>query len=53
MKILDALRDLPFSCNQPLKLAGGKYIRVFNSRIKAYDVVDEIKKQSRLACLLN
>jgi len=53
MKISDFLRDLPFGCNQPLKLADGKYIRIFKSKIKIYDFLDEIKKQSRLACLLN
>ena len=53
MKISDVLGDLPFSCNQPLKLADGKYIRIFKSKIKTYDFLDEIKKQSRLTCLLN
>ena len=42
-----------FSCNQPLKLADGKCIRILKSKIKKCNFLGEIKKQSRLSCLLN
>ena len=52
-KISNVLRDLPFSYNHQLKLADGKYIKIFKNKIKTYDFLDEIEKRSRLTCLLN